>query len=211
MKKVFYLFVVCTLFTACSNELSRDDAEKSIIEFYKLPSVQSAKLTSSAFDSKTQPYAMKAVEKGYLTVTYNPYTQQRIGNLGNVYGFTEKSEPFVIKRYNDWLLGNEDGGLVIANCLSFGEITGIAINESNKSAKVEYTCKKVGITPLGEALGIQEGEVMKCSTLFALYDDGWRIAESQSEYRYDMDDTVKMKSPSEYPFFNDKGEYINSK
>jgi hypothetical protein len=56
--------------------------------------------------------------------------------------------------------------------LVFGEITGIQVNEQFKVAEVEYTVRRVNVTPFAGEVSL---EPMRRTARFALYDDGWRI------------------------------------
>jgi hypothetical protein len=55
---------------------------------------------------------------------------------------------------------------------TFGEVTGIQINEQSKEAVADYTIRVANITPFVDNLPVNP---TTHSAQFTLYDDGWRI------------------------------------
>lgn len=58
--------------------------------------------------------------------------------------------------------------------LVFGEITGIVERKDFNIAEVNYTLRRVDITPFGRALNVSEETIFRTAN-FTRYDDGWRI------------------------------------
>lgn len=58
--------------------------------------------------------------------------------------------------------------------VSFGEITGIQINEQFKQASADYTLVVGNVTPFARDI---PNSPMKRTASFALFDDGWRIQD----------------------------------
>ena len=67
-----------------------------------------------------------------------------------------------------------NGNSVKVATIEFGEVTGIVERKELNIAEVNYTTKRVNITPFGKAYNINE-ETFNRSASFTKYDDGWRI------------------------------------
>jgi hypothetical protein len=191
------IFLILIIFvTSCSNKLTRDKAALLIKEHYEYPNVEAMKLMLEK--NNNQAMLQKGVDEGLLTVRWDIYANAFQGN-GNIYSFADKAKPFVAEKYGGW---NGDGGaMVITNCRDFFEVTGIRENEQAKTAVVEFTCKRKGITPMGTLLDLKEGDIINYTVNMNLYDDGWRIAEDKRQ-------NLKLES---YAFFSKDGSYSEPK
>ncbi|MBX2910112.1 MAG: hypothetical protein KF706_10810 [Chitinophagales bacterium] len=192
-----FIILVTTslLLSSCGNKLTREKAAKLIVEFYEYPNVELANIKLEEFGKRDESYLNDAVNNGYLTVSKNGYAAYGMKSSGNVFGLTKKSNPFITKKTMG--LFGLSGATVISNCRNFFEVTGIKENEADKTAIVEFSCKRKGITPLGSVLGYKDGDVVNYKVNLTLYDDGWRITDKA----YNI-------SPTQYAFFTKEGEYV---
>jgi hypothetical protein len=174
-------------FTSCGSSLSRGEAEKLIKEFYQFPSVETDKF--STYESFMN--ANNVAEKRKKLFEKNLIYKESNGN--DYYHFTPEGQKFVTDAVK-----SGDYRMVISGCLVFGEITGIAIDEKSHTANVEYTVKRIGITPFGECYGYKENEIVNSSFKFEKYDDGWRIQNNTG---------YKPIKPENYSFFTKDGQY----
>jgi len=177
------------LLTSCGPEkLDRGKAATLIKEFYAFPHVETAYLNVSN--------SRKLVKDGWGYLNMRNHT--------TLFHFHEMAMPYVIRPdsrgYSQSAMASAErvNVLVIANCRDLLEVTGIALDESAKTAKVEFTCRRMGLTPFGALLGHKDGDVLNFTVNMKLYDDGWRITDKKLE-------NIK---PEAYPYFNSKGEFI---
>jgi len=59
----------------------------------------------------------------------------------------------------------------------FEKITGIVERKEFKTAEVDYTVKRINITPFGKIIFNINEETFTRSATFTKYDDGWRIGD----------------------------------
>ena len=76
---------------------------------------------------------------------------------------TEKGKKFIIDNH------------VIVATEEFGEITGIVERKEFNNAEVNYTVKRINITPFGKLIFNLNEETFNRTATFTKYDDGWRI------------------------------------
>lgn len=193
----FFIFVAlpAIILSSCSNKLDRDTAAKLIKEQYQYPNVETAEINLEEFGRRDESILQDAVKKGYLRFSKNGYAAYGMMGSGNVYSITKKASPFFLNKEMGFF------GLskitVVTNCREFYEITGIKENDSEKTALVEFSCKRKGVTPLGEAIGYKEGDIVNYKVSLTLYDDGWRITDKKSNV-----------NPEKYSYFDNNGNYI---
>ena len=181
--------VFLVLFTSCGLEkLDRDKAADLIKEFYGYPRVEFGMLDVSS---------KKLAQAGWGHVRSNNYESRFYFNDVGYLKNPEQNH----KGFDNSRMARDFGGAkveVIANCNDFVEITGIALDEAGKTAKVEFTCRRVGVTPLGSLLGRKDGDILNYTVNMQLYDDGWRITENKQE-------NIK---PETYHFYDSKGQLV---
>jgi hypothetical protein len=187
MKK-WHVFMVPVLLIYCCgcsrNDLSRPKAAELIAIQQKLPIVQTTVFGKYVKKSWSDPSWMPAVcmynendyaeaqprlaswaSKGLITISESEERKGECHYLWVNTNLTNEGRKYLVK---------ESGGVheVKIYELAFGEVTGIQINEQFKAAEVEYTLKKVNISPFSGNISM---EPIKKRASFALYDDGWRI------------------------------------
>ena len=190
----FALLIISSifLFTSCGNGLSREKAEKLIKDYYQFPTVETDKF--STYESFMS--AHDVAEKRKILFEKNLIYKESNGN--DYYYFTQEGKKYIteeVKRAVSYCM-------IISGCFVFDKITGITIDEKSHLAKVEYTVKRIGITPFGEYYGYKENEIVKSFFNFEKYDDGWRI-QTIKDY--------KPIKPDNYSFFTKDGQYIENK
>ncbi|MDX2048724.1 MAG: hypothetical protein SFU87_18195 [Chitinophagaceae bacterium] len=186
------------LFQSCGNKLTRSKAEKIISAFYEYPNVEFTEMrlegTLGMGDGSDESVLRKAVDAGFLS-SRRAWGASFYGGNSTAYDFTAKSRPYILQKFQGIVGGGS--ALVITNCRVFDEITGIKENKQERTAIVEFNCKRKGATPLGEILGIRNGDIVNYSVKLTLYDDGWRIEE-----------TAHNLKPRLFSFFTKEGDYI---
>lgn len=188
MKKLFLILITITTLSSCNNNLSRGKAEELIKSGYNFPIIETVEFAESgkAVSETETAKRKKMLDEQLISIFYDPHQ-----DVWNRYYFTEDANKYMTK-YQEW-----KGADIISNSLVFGEITGIAMGEDSKSARVEFSVKRKGITPFGEYFGYKEGDLVQFSCTFTKYDDGWRFYTRK-----------KIINSSKYPFFTKEGEYI---
>lgn len=193
-KFALLLFGSILLLTSCGNDLSRSKAEKMIKEFYQFPVVQSFDIDWNYRQEDKKRKILENIQSKGLIVIY----QDNTFGSNITYNLTESGKKYVLSQHtNSWL---NTVNHFVTNCYVFNEITGIIVNEQNKTAKVNWTGKRIGITPFGEYYDFKENDVVPSETNFVLFDDGWRIDDKK----------FKKIEPTSYSFFNTNGEYIGT-
>jgi hypothetical protein len=181
----FHVVLFSLLLVSCGNKLSRGKAEELIAKNMNLPAIQTIQLgTSFLKRSWSDPSRMPAMcmgtgekysdvqarldelqSKGLISV--GEYHQHRgecnylwatvaLTNDGKKYLVSDANGVFQVKAYE----------------LTFGEVTGIQINEQFKVAEADYTLKITNRTPFGSTFS---ADPISRKATFALFDDGWRI------------------------------------
>lgn len=176
-------------FLSCGRPpLSRDAAANAIIASDHFPSADSRQLerTFSKLDSSGHVFKyaynfgsnMVEIPDVSYFLKADLLTSPPTGNRGNV--FSEHALAFTgkTKVYETPISGPDMLGLRLCD-LTFGEITGIQLNDQAGTAVVEYTVKRTNWTPFGEyyrksgPADLPDTTARKAS--FTRYDDGWRL------------------------------------
>lgn len=201
MRKIFFygtiLILILMLFSCKNNKLTRQKAEKMIVEKLQLP-------TDFLLYYGTTDYFYNRYNKVDITPISNEIElglAERANTtfIGRFYQVTEAGEKYIARNifkkrnmndiYKDdikyllngqYLLGEYMVAFRAAK-LNFGEITGIQENESKIT--VEYNLRLTEVTPFGKCVYsdnlrrfIQENDIIPRKAYFEKYDDGWRIS-----------------------------------
>ena len=150
MKNVLCLISII-LFSSCgNNELDRSKATGIITDFYNYPVAEMIQIES--------------VKIGELAES-----ESQLYNQGNVQFITENG---TVIQANE---NSESSFSILGNNLTFNEVTGIRTLDSKKIVIVDFTEKRIDITPFGRKLNHQESDLVEKQVTMELYDDGWRI------------------------------------
>ena len=200
MKKIVFFFclvtTVVTILCSCSGKISREKAKELIIAHEKLPK------TVSNYVAKSCSYCSTCSREENIATSADAILFDKMldGKINNdMFVFTDNGNNIYDSKYTaigkavsltekgkKYLLEEDGGSFVMKLCdITFGEITGMVIDENNKNAKVEYTLKNENITPLGDIYKssglrglinvINQTESKKYTANFIKYDDGWRM------------------------------------
>ena len=185
--KTFYslLFFTLILCSCSSNNLSRAKAEELIVKNQHLPAIQTVELSrnflkKSWSDPSWMPAACVSVggtywdhkqrlddltAKGLITLGESHQHNGECNYMWATVTLTDEGKKYLV---------SDTGGAYQLRALevSFGEVTGIQVNEQFKVAEAHYTLKKSNITPFG---GNIASDPISGNATFALFDDGWRI------------------------------------
>jgi hypothetical protein len=179
------LALATMLICSCSNDLSRQKAAELISKQLELPTIETTQLGKSYLkNSWGDPSMMPAV----CVVTGDQYSdvkkrldelqakdlirigenQQHEGECNYIWAtvkLTDEGRKYLVK--------DTDGAYQLkVDELTFGEITGIQIQEQSKMAVADYTLMRTNITPFGSNLSTTP---ISRQATFTLYDNGWRI------------------------------------
>jgi len=190
------LFIAC----GCSNNLSREKAEKAIREKMKFPrdlisEVQLVSTTTDEFyhgiaDQHNTPrksgVLLKLEQDGFLTYTIQRtqtstrdncadgfYSPQSLGNKRYCTTDTYEHRGTLTDKGKQYAA---NGGFKVAT-YDLVEITGIVERKELNSADVSYTEIIKDITPFGISLDVHEINLGVKTVTFTKYDDGWRIGK----------------------------------
>ncbi|MBN8640669.1 MAG: hypothetical protein J0L86_02565 [Flavobacteriales bacterium] len=168
MKKLLF-FAIGFIIISCSNkDLDRDLAESKIIEHFSIPCVEVASFQNETLGRNNVPQKhADFIRQGYI------YCNSE-GSWNNRYYLTEKSMPYF----------SQENNIIAGNLIEFNEITGIKFNDAKNQAIVDFSFKRKGITPFGEFAERFEDEAINLQIEFELYDDGWRIKETNLDQRF---------------------------
>jgi hypothetical protein len=155
-------FISILLFTSCGNSLSRGKAEKLLIKEYKsFPAVEVFEIDFYFSQTKEQSKILEKIQsKGIIidceknnfmggTAYYD------VSETGKKYVFSERINTYQNPAYS-----------FVTNSFVFIEITGIRVNEQDKTAIVSWKGKTIGVTPFGEYFGFKENDELGFNTLF---------------------------------------------
>lgn len=92
------------------------------------------------------------------------YNFKCIRTIAHIATPTEKGKKYI----------TNDNKVIVAT-EEFGEVTGIIESKESKSAEVNYTIRRINITPFGRIVFNLNEETYNKSETFTKYDDGWRI------------------------------------
>ncbi len=109
-------------------------------------------------------YAGYAYEGDFSTQFIKVYTD--IHCSGTAYHMVEPTEVGL-----KYIKGNR----IRTSTLEFGEITGIVERKELNIAEVNYTLRRINITPFGSMIYNAKEEIIARTISFTKYDDGWRI------------------------------------
>ncbi len=192
MKQFICLFSIISMafFSSCgnSNNLSREKAKDLIIATHNLPSYktegihlkikancsvmdQNGNIIEDEFCASNKKNYELLRDKGLIT--YSESTTEKDGTYLNIL-LTPEAEKYLVETKKDtgqYSSPLNDAYIVKTLMFEFGEITGIKMNEQQKTADVDFTIKRTG-SPFAYD---KETKLINEHATFSLYDDGWRI------------------------------------
>jgi len=157
-----FIILIASLFSSCSSNLTRNNAEAMIREKFHLPGTETRNL-NLGFEAQYYSIDYDKLENEGLLVL----TKMMGGNIDHS-TLTEKAKEYAVGNVQ-----NSQVQIKVA-VLEFGEITGIVEQKGSNIAEVKYNLVRKNITPFGQAFKLNEGTISK-EIIFTKYDDGWRI------------------------------------
>lgn len=185
---VFLLSMSCLFLFSCSKDLSRDKAKDLIIEKYGFPRYETNKINKEYLKLWKCLYKMRGWQGGSIGCGAFPKNLTQFQNNGliiigeknvqGINGWTGDLQSWLVytitltdegKKY---LISESAQEFEFKTCdLTFGEVTGIQMQEQLKVATANYTIIRKA-TPFG--INISQGPENRIEN-FSLFDDGWRI------------------------------------
>jgi len=154
--KVLVSIILLMTISCSSNELTREQAEELITDFYAYPNVEFV---------KTSFYGMGEYSK--MTKCLREKGIVRRGGHSNGIILSDHG-----KNYQH----PSNKRLLVTNERKFKEVTGIKyLDEKNTKATIEYSDERYHITDVGVCAERSEGQLTTYTLNLALFDDGWRV------------------------------------
>lgn len=186
MFRLTLIVIIAPIMYGCSKNLSRGQAEDIIIKHLNLPQSETAQFDVLYVEgdipwnltriSKEEENMLNSFSnKGLVNIKKIPHNTDIPGPMGGViatqHWTTIKAE--LTNEGRKYLVQENKDKYTVKTCeITFGEVTGIQIQEQFKVAEVNYTLKREKITPFG--INISQNPI-NCTATFSLFDDGWRI------------------------------------
>ena len=187
MLEILSMGIIVFFMSGCSKTLSRDEAETLIKQKHNLPQIETVKIVKNYHKSHygdrggfgmeivtivTSPYYSEfktmldgLQSKGLITVNETKEYNGGIHYTWATVSLTDEGKKYLVKESR--------GEYEIKSAeITFGQITGIQMNDQAKVAEADYTLQRINITPFGSA---SSNDIMNRHQSFSLYDDGWRI------------------------------------
>lgn len=185
---IIALMLIVPALTSCSKGLSREEAaplirrslalpepEPKVVRIGRMPigrEFEWETVSSFLLNDDNGKQVKLLADEGFLSLktgtTLTPWPFSREIPTCDV-TVTEKGRPFLLSV-------TESSAKFRLGDIDLADVTGIALNDDKKTAKVIYDLRRTNITPIGLLFGVKEGDRFpdKTATL-RLYDDGWRI------------------------------------
>lgn len=164
------LLITSLLILSCSDKLDRDKASEIIIKHYEYPNTETVTIPTYIKYSKLFSDLQKDIADSLLT-------QEISGRGFGVYGIMQATVHLELTEKGKKYVDDTTDNSVILNERVFKEITGIKFLDKETKAIIDFTAIRKNITPFGEHRDYKDGDEVKYSIPFSLYDDGWRIEE----------------------------------
>lgn len=169
MKTVGVIGFVIFFLAACSEpKLGNEEAASVIRAAKNYPRVYEYDINMTDPASAKKLLDAGLEEDGWITVDKT----QKLKDAGQpIVHFTEKAKPYLIRideKYNNVQV------VKVAD-MDLGEVTGIQLQDDNKSATVEYTVVYKDITPFAKLMkrDLSEKEVQRANLSY--FDTGWKL------------------------------------
>lgn len=169
---VLLLIVFSLLFASCGEkiDLPNQEAQALVEKTLNLPQKFRSEINGTNYSRNATNHPCTKLEKaGYILVHTSwgyPYHTISATEKGNQYYLGEGESS---NGNNTLLFKTIDVG--------FGEITGIAIDEEQKTATVRFTLKAINITPIGRILENNIDNPRNSELVFKKFDNGWQLAD----------------------------------
>lgn len=169
MKTVSVLGIAIFLLASCSQtKLEKEEAASVIRAAKNYPKVYEYEINMS--DPASAKKLLDAGLEGEGWVTVDKTQKLKDAGLPIVH-FTEKSKPYLIRIDEKY----DNVQVVKVADMDLAEVTGIKIQEDNKSATVEYMVAYKNITPFAKLMQRDLSEKKTERTNLSYFDSGWKL------------------------------------
>jgi len=169
MKTVSALGIVILLLASCSQtKLEKEEAASVIRAAKNYPKVYEYEInmTDPASAKKLLDAGMEG--EGWVTIDKT----QKLKDAGQpIVHFTEKAKPYLIRIDKKY----DNVQVVKVADMDLGEVTGVQLQEDNKSATVEYTVAYKNITPFAKLMKRDLSEKTTERARISHFDTGWKL------------------------------------
>lgn len=169
MKTVSVLGIAIFLLASCSQtKLEKEEAASVIRAAKNYPKVYEYEINMTDPASAKKLLDAGLEEEGWVSVDKT----QKLKDAGQpIVHFTEKAKPYLIRIDKKY----DNVQVVKVADMDLGEITGVQLQEDNKSATVEYTVIYKNVTPFAK---LMKRDLSKTETQRARldhFDTGWKL------------------------------------
>ena len=169
MKTVSVLGIAIFLLASCSQtKLEKEEAASVIRAAKNYPKVYEYEINMSDPASAKKLLDAGLEGEGWVTVDKT----QKLKDAGQpIVHFTEKSKPYLIRVDEKY----DNVQVVKVADMDLAEVTGIKIQEDNKSATVEYMVAYKNITPFAKLMQRDLSEKKTERANLSYFDSGWKL------------------------------------
>ena len=169
MKTVSVLGIAIFLLASCSQtKLEKEEAASVIRAAKNYPKVYEYEINMTDPASAKKLLDAGLEGEGWVTVDKT----QKLKDAGQpIVHFTEKAKPYLIRIDEKY----DNVQVVKVADMDLGEVTGVQLQEDNKSATVEYTVVYKKITPFAKLIkrDLSEKETQRAGLSY--FDTGWKL------------------------------------
>ena len=169
MKTVSVLGIAIFLLASCSQtKLEKEEAASVIRAAKNYPKVYEYEINMTDPASAKKLLDAGLEGEGWVTVDKT----QKLKDAGQpIVHFTEKSKPYLIRIDEKY----DNVQVVKVADMDLAEVTGIKIQEDNKSATVEYMVAYKNITPFAKLMQRDLSEKKTERANLSYFDSGWKL------------------------------------
>lgn len=169
MKTVSVLGLAIVLMASCSQtKLEKEEAASVIRDANNYPKAYEYEINMTDPTSAKKLLDAGLEDEGWVTIDKT----QKLKDAGQpIIHFTEKAKPYLIRIDEKY----DNVQVVKVADMDLAEVTGIQVQEGNKSATVEYTVIYKNITPFARLMKRDLSEKKIERTSLAYFDTGWKL------------------------------------
>ncbi len=169
MKTVSVLGIAIFLLASCSQtKLEKEEAASVIRAAKNYPKVYEYEINMTDPASAKKLLDAGLEGEGWVTVDKT----QKLKDAGQpIVHFTEKAKPYLIRIDEKY----DNVQVVKVADMDLGEVTGVQLQEDNKSATVEYTVVYKNVTPFAKLMKRDFSQTETQRARLDYFDTGWKL------------------------------------
>lgn len=173
MKTVSVFGLAILLMASCSQlKLEKEEAASAIRAAKDYPKVYEYEINMTDPASARKLLDAGLEGEGLVTIEKT----QKLKDAGQpIVHFTEKAKPYLIRIDEKY----DNVQVVKVADIDLAEVTGIQLQESNKSATIEYTVAYKNITPFAKLMKRDLSEKKTERASLSHFDTGWKLDKKQ--------------------------------